>query len=230
MPECHHRSTSRVSSEPPNPPRSPSPPSQTYHPSILPRSVPTPALLESVAGGAHYSGIRVDSDTALKHRRSSSQQHHTDLKEYQGRILEDLTELYCCRPTLEIFERSWSKDAEFEDPLCKCKGFDEYAAQWFAMPKLFSHSKQISKRVMSSTHSPSRLIYYQTQEYTSRLLNKKKIIESIIVVELDDNGKITRLIDQWSGKDLPTWFGATFLRTLNAKVLPWLIHVPKPST
>ena len=97
-----------------SPSRSPSPPSHTYHPTILP--IPTPALVESVAGGAHYSGIRLDHETQLKHRRRSSDAGdlHTELKPSHRRILNDLEELYGCRPTLEIFERSWNKEAEFE--------------------------------------------------------------------------------------------------------------------
>ena len=138
MSEIHRRCSS---------PRSPSPlsPSQTFYPSIL--SMPTPALVESAAGGAHYSGVKVDSEMLLKHRRNSSFKRHTEIEHYHQRILDDLTELYCCRPSLEIFERSWHTDAEFEvhslsypsesktylaiiqDPLSKCKGFDEYAAQ-----------------------------------------------------------------------------------------------------
>ena len=42
-------------------------------------------------------------------------------------------------------------------------------------PKLFCHSEQLSKRIMSCTDSPNRLIYFQQQEYTFRLLNKKKV-------------------------------------------------------
>lgn len=42
-------------------------------------------------------------------------------------------QLFCGRPTLEIFERRWRPDAEFEDPLCKCIGFNEYAPQFFAL-------------------------------------------------------------------------------------------------
>ena len=140
MSENYHHPSSSFS-------RTPSPPSQTYHPSIL--SMPsTPALVESAAGGAHYSGAKVDSEMLLKRRRNSSFKQHAEIKHYHQRILEDLTELYCCRPTREIFERSWHRDAEFEvhslsiiyqkvlsnltniqDPLFKCKGFDEYAAQ-----------------------------------------------------------------------------------------------------
>jgi DNA-directed RNA polymerase subunit N (RpoN/RPB10) len=108
MSESHRRCSSSSSSSP----RSPSPPSQTYYPSIL--SMPTPALVESAAGGAHYSGVKVDSEMFLKHRRNNSFKRHMEIKHYHQRILDDLTELYCCRPTREIFERSWHRDAEFE--------------------------------------------------------------------------------------------------------------------
>ncbi|KAF9050679.1 hypothetical protein BDZ89DRAFT_1235142 [Hymenopellis radicata] len=166
-------------------------------------------------------------------RRRSSQEMAINLKADHHRIIADLQELYCCRPTPEIFERSWTKDAVFEDPLSVCKGFHEYAAQahdtylqWYAMPKLFSASVTLSSRVMSSTSSPNRLVFAQTQEYTYRIGGQKKVIESIIVVDLDDEEKIVKLSDQWDGK-LPTWFGSHFLRRANAKVAPWLVHVPR---
>lgn len=98
------------------PPRSPSPPTLTYHPQILPQVIPTPSLVESVAGAAHYSGVKVNSGSGIHHRRRSSTalEQHTELKEEHGYVMKDLVELYCCRPTPEIFERSWTKDATFE--------------------------------------------------------------------------------------------------------------------
>ncbi|PPQ68965.1 hypothetical protein CVT24_000354 [Panaeolus cyanescens] len=227
----HRRSHSRSSQSRPLSPRarSPSPPSptQTFHPNPLPIIIPTPALVESVAGAAHYSGAKVDSDSMLKHRRSSSHHAPGEITTNHRRVLDDLNELYCCRPTLDIFERSWNKDAVFEDPLSKCHGYSEYGAQWFALPKLFSKSEQISQRVMSSTVSPNRFVYHQRQQYTTRWWHKVKVVESIIVVDLDDDGKIVRLVDQWDGKDLPTWIGASLLRKLNAKVTPWIVSIPK---
>ncbi|RDB24005.1 hypothetical protein Hypma_008815 [Hypsizygus marmoreus] len=224
-PAYHHRSLSQSSTT--SRPRSPSPPSLIYHPTIIP--LPTPALVESVAGAAHYSGIKLDHETHLRQRRGSHDAGdiHTQLKPSHRRVLEDLKELYCCRPTLEIFERSWTKDAEFEDPLSKCKGFSEYAAQWFALPKLFSDSKNEYTRVMSSTHVPNRLVFAQSQTYVTRYLKRKKTIDSIIVVDLDDDEKIVKMVDQWHGQGLPTRYGAQFLRILNAKITPWLISVPK---
>jgi len=89
-------------------------PTQTYHSPILSGSIPLPALFESAAGGAHYTGVKIDGGTNIVHRRSSSHHQQTELNNDHQRVLDDLTELYCSRPTLEIFERSWSRDAEFE--------------------------------------------------------------------------------------------------------------------
>ncbi|SJL00207.1 uncharacterized protein ARMOST_03519 [Armillaria ostoyae] len=221
----HHRSLSLESAHSSSP-RSPSPPSQTFHSSILPHSIPTPALLESVAGAAHYSGVKVDPES-LKHRRASMDRRSSanePVKADHQRIMADLKELYCCRPTVEIFERSWNKDAVFEDPLSYCKGYND-GLPWYD-PKLFSKSETLSTRIMSSTSSPNRLVFAQKQEYTPRLFGRKKVIDSIIVVDLDREEKILRLVDQWDGK-VPTWFGSHTLRRANAKVAPWLVHVPK---
>jgi hypothetical protein len=99
----------------PERPRSPSNPTITYHPSLFPSSIPTPALLESVAGGAHYSGVKIERDTAKIRRHSSGvRTSHIQIKGDHQRVLDDMNELYCCRPTREIFERRWRPDASFE--------------------------------------------------------------------------------------------------------------------
>jgi hypothetical protein len=68
-----------------------------------------------VAGAAHYSGAKVNSGMGHQRRKSfTANERHTDLKEEHARVLKDLKELYCCRPTTEIFERSWTKDAIYE--------------------------------------------------------------------------------------------------------------------
>jgi hypothetical protein len=209
-------------------PGSPPSPTQIYHPSLFSGRIPTPALLESAAGGAHYSGAKIEHDIRRARRSSSGiRSSYVEVKGAHKKVIEDLNELYCCRPTREIFERTWRPDAIFEGPLCKCSGFDQYAAQWYAMTKVFLKSETVSTRVLSSTTSPNRLVYAQTQLYVFRFFAKKMKIQSIIVVDLDEEEKIIRLVDQWDGKDLPTRFGAHFLRVLSAKLVPWLVTVPK---
>jgi len=202
-------------------------PSQTHHHSILPTILPTPAVVESVAGGAHYSGSNVEQpEQPLKHRHSSHDRStsHTDLKVVHERVLADIRSLYELHPSPEIFKRGWAPDAVFEDPLAKCKGFREYAAQWYAMPKLFSKSETVNTRVMSSTASPNRIVFAQTQRYKNRFMDKT--ISSVVTVDLDETDKIIRLMEQWDGKALPSRFGAGFLRRLNAKLTPLLVRIP----
>ncbi|KAG8771656.1 hypothetical protein FS842_004036 [Serendipita sp. 407] len=142
-------------------------------------------------------------------------------------ILEDVLELFCSRPTIEIFQRSWSPDAVFEDPLSQCIGYPEYAPQWFGMPKLFPKSVTLNYKVLSSTTNPNRIVYHQEQEYTIKGIGTKKVMKSTVVIELDDQDRIIKLDDKWDGKDHPVRWGALLLRRLNAKTLPWLVSVPK---
>ncbi|KAJ7349481.1 hypothetical protein DFH08DRAFT_865497 [Mycena albidolilacea] len=218
MSNHHHRSPSASS-------RASNEPSQTHHHSILPTIVPTPALVESVAGGAHYSGSNVEQP--LKHRNSSHDRpsSHTDLKADHERVLTDIRSLYELHPDPEIFKRSWHPDAVFEDPLAKAKGFREYAAQWYAMPILFAKSETVDTRVMSSTTAPNRIVFSQTQRYKNRFMDKT--ISSVVTVDLDDSDRIIRLVEQWDGKALPSRFGGGLLRRLNAKVTSLLVRVPR---
>ncbi|KIJ69494.1 hypothetical protein HYDPIDRAFT_106127 [Hydnomerulius pinastri MD-312] len=204
-------------------------PTTTYHSSKIPVSISTPKIAHSAAAGAHYSGAPVMQEA---HRRSTSSGEASrtspeDEKVSRERIMNDLEELYSCRPTKKIFERTWRPDAVFEDPLVKAECQSEYEPQWFAMPKIFSKSERISSRVMLSTRSPNRLIFSQTQEYTLRFVGRKQRIDSIIVVDLDETDKIVRMVEKWNGDDLPTRYGAYFLRRANARITPWLVKVPK---
>lgn len=52
-------------------------------------------------------------------------------------------------------------------------------------------------------------------------------IESVIDLELDESDRITRMVDKWNGEELPTRFGAEWLRWLNAWITPWIVRVPK---
>ncbi|EJD05908.1 uncharacterized protein FOMMEDRAFT_18137 [Fomitiporia mediterranea MF3/22] len=198
-------------------------PTQVFHPSFVPKPS---GILGSAASGAHYSGAKVH------HRRSdvqraSGSRDPSELTESHQRIISDLSELYCCRPTAEIFRRSFREDAEFEDPLTYSKGVQEIASQWYALPKIFAKSETRASRVLSSTLHPNRIVYSQTQQYTVRFLGTKHTVKSIIIVNLDEDDKIMRLEDQWNGEEPPTAWGLATLRRLNGRLTPWLIRVPK---
>lgn len=62
----------------------------------------------------------MDPEGLLKHRRSSGMdpdrrdESHLEVQGEHTKALEDLKELFGCRPKREIFERGWSKEAVFE--------------------------------------------------------------------------------------------------------------------
>ncbi|CUA67132.1 hypothetical protein RSOLAG22IIIB_07211 [Rhizoctonia solani] len=143
-------------------------------------------------------------------------------------VIEDVLNLFSSKPDQDIFYRTWRKDAVFEDPLSKCIGYKQYAPQWYGMPKAFPTSRTLSYKVISSTTEPRRITYEQQQEYTIRFIGTKKIMNSMVVIDLDENDQIVKLEDKWNGNDQPTRFGALWLRRLNAMTLPWLVSVPKP--
>jgi len=49
-----------------------------------------------------------------------------------------------------------------------------------------------------------------------------QVVESILVIDFDEEGKIARMIDQRQGMDPPTRWGAQQLRRLNGRVTPWV--------
>ncbi|KAF8599905.1 hypothetical protein BDV93DRAFT_525752 [Ceratobasidium sp. AG-I] len=144
-------------------------------------------------------------------------------------VVEDVLNLFSSKPSPEIFERSWRQDATFEDPLSKCDGYDQYAPQWYGMPKLFPTSRTLAYSVTSPTSEPRRIVYEQTQEYTVAVTKTKKVMQSTVVIDLDENEKIVKLEDKWNGDDQPTKLGAWGLRNLNAATLPHIVKVPEPS-
>lgn len=203
------------------------PPLVTHHTPLI--SIPSPVLDHSLACASHYSGAQVVSQSSEAPQRLgiAGRENNIDIKLVHQRILDDLHELYCCRPSYEILDRSWSHDAVLELPLCRCRGYKEYAAQWFALSKMMSRSETLALRIMSSTDVPNRLIFHQIQKYTSHFFKFTKVIDSIVVVELDKDEKIIRLVDQWNGADLPKRFGARWFRTANAKAVSWFMQIQR---
>ncbi|KAI0003256.1 hypothetical protein BJV74DRAFT_812558 [Russula compacta] len=225
-------------------PQPPSPgvhPTLTYHSMLLPRSIPTPALLDSAVSGAHYSGVESiterrrsvrghsqilsgggggANDSNLARRRSTASAAPNPL---HLAILDDIKDMYEGFATKELLQKRWRKDAEYEDPFTRCKGLNEIAPQWYALPRMYTKLAVTGRRILSSTEHPyNRLIMWQKHEYTIRVTGSKKVVESILLIDFDEEGKIARMVDQRRGLDPPTRWGAQQLRRLNGRVVPWV--------
>ncbi|KAF8673629.1 hypothetical protein RHS04_07610 [Rhizoctonia solani] len=121
-------------------------------------------------------------------------------------VVEDVLNLFSSKPSQDILHRTWRQDAIFEDPLSKCFGYKEFAPQWYGLEKLFPTSRTLSYKVISSTNDPRRITYEQQQEYTVRFIGTKKLMNSTVVIDLDENDQIVKLEDKWNGNDQPTRF------------------------
>lgn len=122
--------------------------------------LPTPEVLSSVAGGAHYVGAcsthekHVHPANVKKQARMLTMEAGDPLVEeiYRG-VIHDLEEvrscrsaviyvqlmmsclpqLFCGRATLDIFDRRWRPDAYFEDPWSMCTGLQDIMPRFFAI-------------------------------------------------------------------------------------------------
>jgi hypothetical protein len=147
--------------------------------------------------------------------------------------MEDLKAMYEGHSTKEMVQNRWGKDATYEDPYTRCKGLSEIAPQWYALPRMYTKLAITGRRVLASTENPNRLIMWQKHEYTVRVTGSKKVVESILVIDFDGDGKIVRMVDQRQGEDPPTRWGVQHLRRLNGRMVPWvpwLGNSPKPKS
>ncbi|PWN48260.1 hypothetical protein IE53DRAFT_370776 [Violaceomyces palustris] len=138
-------------------------------------------------------------------------------------LIQDSQDLFCAKPSREIFHRSWNPQATFEDPICIAKGFREYAAQWYSMPKIFSHSKTLSWSPTKVDEEEIR--FQQVQLYRVRGLGLEKVMESTVVLRLDEKGRIVSFQDRWDHKPLPNGRVSGFFRRLNARLVPYFVKV-----
>ena len=54
-------------------------------------------------------------------------------------LVDDILSLYCCKPTVEKVKR-YTPDCQYDDQFVYANDRYKMAAQWFALPKLFSKS------------------------------------------------------------------------------------------
>ncbi|EJD50347.1 hypothetical protein AURDEDRAFT_160249 [Auricularia subglabra TFB-10046 SS5] len=120
----------------------------------------------------------------------------------------DIVELLTVPLLVARHEEASHPDAQGEDmdanPVSKCRGYGEFGAQWWAMPKAFPVSRHLSPRILTATER--RIEFAQAQEYTFRWVGK-----------MSTTGGMVRQIPPIT----------EMLRRLNAKTFPWIVHVPK---
>jgi hypothetical protein len=80
-----------------------------------------------------------------------------------------------------------------------------------------SSSRTLSTEVVSA--SPSLLVFKLRQEYTPRVLNIAKAVNSLVSLQLDEQGKVVYHKDMWNEKDYSHEGLGKVLKTLNGDYL-----------
>ncbi|CAD6884453.1 unnamed protein product [Tilletia caries] len=139
-------------------------------------------------------------------------------------LIQEAQALFQAKFDPAIFARHWAPNPVFVDPIAYASGMREVMAQWKGMT-VFSESKTLDWKLTKD--EPNRIEWEQRQFYKTALFSKT--MESTVVLELDDEGRITHFEDRWNHKPISN--GITYpLRRLNAIVMPFLTRPPPPSS
>ncbi|KAL1921678.1 uncharacterized protein VTP21DRAFT_10320 [Calcarisporiella thermophila] len=158
----------------------------------------------------------------------SSQSSQMSLNAERQNIVDDILKLYQLEPTHERF-RHYAADAVFEDPIAHAVGIGSVKAQFFGMPKVFN--KSVTENYSITKNEPDEINIDLNQRYTFAIINKEKLLNSLVVLKFNDEGKIILHQDLWDKKPLNKEgilgsFG-DMVRKVSAKVLKWTISIPK---
>jgi len=112
-----------------------------------------------------------------------------------------------------------------------------------------SKSTTISRRVLSLPTQHDVVIFAQKQQYVMRFSgivkvrilsehhrlaqNRAQIVDSVVRVELDEEGRIVKLVDEWCGRPLSSNWLELALRRLSGRIVPcvpWLSSAPTIAT
>ncbi|KAK1780618.1 hypothetical protein QBC45DRAFT_323097 [Copromyces sp. CBS 386.78] len=140
-----------------------------------------------------------------------------ELSPYNKMLVGAVLDLFEGKPSLKHLSL-WNPDATFIDPLTTAKGYNRYAAQWYALAQMFSPVEIQSHEVVSSGNPIEVKLH---NKYTLPSINKQQDIHSLVKIWVDSNGKIDRVEDRWDGQlpegalsEVVFWFANTVMRMM----------------
>lgn len=91
-------------------------------------------------------------------------------------------------------------DAVLENPLGKAVGKAEVESVWWTLDKLMQDVRLMKHHLVEA--GDKRFVLEVEVKYTLKGLGKETVVESVVEVELDDEGqKIRRIVDKWGGEE-----------------------------
>ncbi|KAI9831034.1 MAG: hypothetical protein M1819_005272 [Sarea resinae] len=126
---------------------------------------------------------------AFEPRQTSTSEDYTPnskeslpLSPARQRLVDDIIALYSCEPTIERVKR-YTPDCVYDDQFVYANDRYKMAAQWFALPKLFSASKNERYQVIKNDRD---LIQFKNeQSWTFKIIPKTATINALVSLSLD---------------------------------------------
>ncbi|KAF2830809.1 hypothetical protein CC86DRAFT_391629 [Ophiobolus disseminans] len=144
------------------------------------------------------------------------------LSEHQTTIVASVLDLFAGRPSLPKLSL-WRDDATFSDQFTIATGREKFSAQWYGLRKVFSDIERINHMVQDAGNP--MLVDLRTK-YVVKGIGMEEMVQSVVAVYLDGEGKIERVEDRWDGK-LPEGSISEAFRRLGAATVPKIVSVPK---
>ncbi|KIX99525.1 uncharacterized protein Z520_05101 [Fonsecaea multimorphosa CBS 102226] len=138
-------------------------------------------------------------------------------------IVQSITNLYSGSAS-EKDMSVYAEKAIYDDPLSYCDTRYKIAGQWYGLPKIFS--KLETKRVEVVKDTPTGIVFKLRQEYTPKVANTPKEVDSLVSLSLDEAGKVRYHKDMWNSKDYSHSGIGKLIKNLNGDHLPKITQPP----
>ncbi|WDK23624.1 hypothetical protein CGRA01v4_14916 [Colletotrichum graminicola] len=122
------------------------------------------------------------------------QKSGVSLSQQQKVLVGSVLDLFEGNPTLKHLSL-WSRNATFQDNITVAEGYDKFAAQWYGLPALFNPIK-IQSHTVTSAGNPIELELKNS--YTVKGVKTEQTMESVVQIEVGDDGKIVKVNDKWN--------------------------------
>ena len=92
------------------------------------------------------------------------------------------------------------------------------------IPKVMASSRTLATQIVSST--PTELTFKMKHEYTPRVVHISKQVNSLVILTLDDQGKVKYHKEMWNDKDYSHEGLGKVMKTLNGDYLTKITQPP----
>ncbi|KAK4953933.1 hypothetical protein LTR10_008537 [Elasticomyces elasticus] len=138
-------------------------------------------------------------------------------------IVDSITRLYSGSAS-ESDMSVYAEKSVYDDPWSYCDTRYKIAGQWYGIPKLMAKSQTLKTENVED--KPDRIVFKLQQEYTPKVVQFSKAVNSLITLTLDENDKVKYHKDMWNHKDYSHEGLGKIMKTLNGDHLTKITQPP----